>query len=295
MIIANIVGGLGNQMFQYACARALASELGLPLKVTQDMFGVYSSHYGPELERVFSLSLDVAQPSELVELIGVLRVLPRVRRVFANKVLAPLRGRNFIVEPNFRYWSGLRDRVQARGYLQGYWQSERYFIKHAITIRNDFKFKHPLTGKNAELARDILNTVAVSVHIRRGDYVNNAKARSFHGVCQLEYYLNAIEILRTRDPRARFFAFSDDPKWVADVLLHRYPDLILVENNKCESSYNDMRLMSLCQHHIIANSSFSWWGAWLNPSPEKVVTAPRQWFLNGYDDTDLVPSSWIRI
>lgn len=295
VIIANIIGGLGNQMFQYACVRALAVELELPLKVTQDMFGVYTSHYGPELERVFSLTLDVAQPAELQKMIGVLRVSPAIRRAFVSKVLAPLRGRHFIVEPHYRYWSGLRDRARAGGYLQGYWQSERYFIKHATTIRNDFTFRQPPTGHNAVLASVILDTAAVSVHIRRGDYVNNAKTLSLHGVCPPDYYFNAIESLRKRVPGARFFAFSDDLRWVADVLLPRYPDLILVDKNKGENSYNDIRLMALCQHHIIANSSFSWWGAWLNPSPKKIVIAPRQWFLNGTNDTDLIPSSWIRL
>lgn len=292
MIITNIIGGLGNQMFQYACARALAEELKLPLKVTQDMFGVYTSHYGPELERVFSLSLDVAQPAELQKVIGALRVPPVVRRALVSKLLAPLRGRHFIAEPHYRYWDELRDRARAGGYLQGYWQSERYFVEHSSTIRSDFTFRQPPTGYSADLARIILGTAAVSVHIRRGDYVNNAKTLSWHGVCPPEYYLNAIENLSKRVPGARFFAFSDDLKWVADVLLPRYPDLILVDQNKGENSYNDMRLMSLCQHHIIANSSFSWWGAWLNANPDKIVIAPKHWFANGTETVDLIPDAW---
>lgn len=292
VIIANIVGGLGNQMFQYACARALAEELELPLKVTQDMFGVYTSHYGPELERVFSLSLDVAQPAELQKMIGALRVSPTVRRALASKVLAPLRGRHFILEPHYRYWDGLRDRARAGGYLHGYWQSERYFVKHATTIRNDFKFKQPPAGYSAALARSILGSAAISVHIRRGDYVNNAKTLSWHGVCPPEYYFNAIENLRKRVPGATFFVFSDDLRWVADVLLPRYPDLILVDQNGGENSYNDMRLMSMCRHHVIANSSFSWWGAWLNANPDKIVIAPKQWFANGTETVDLIPDAW---
>ncbi len=292
MIIANIVGGLGNQMFQYACARALAEDLMLPLKVTQDMFGVYKFHYGPELERVFCLSLDVAQPAELRKMIGMLRISPTVRRALASKVLVPFRCRNFIAEPHYRYWDELRDRARVGGYLQGYWQSELYFLDHSAAIRRDFTFRQPPTGYSAELARVILDTSAVSVHIRRGDYVSNAKTLSWHGICLPEYYFNAIESLRKRVPGARFFAFSDDPRWVADVLLPRYPDLILVDQNKGENSYNDMRLMSLCQHHIIANSSFSWWAAWLNSNPGKIVIAPKQWFANGTDARDLLPLTW---
>lgn len=292
MIIANIVGGLGNQMFQYACARALAVELNLPLKVTQDMFGVYKSHYGPELEKVFSLSLDVAQPAELQQMVGMLRVSPKVRRALVSKVLALLRGKHFILEPHYRYWGGLRDHACAGGYLQGYWQSERYFEQHSAMIRSDFTFRQPLFGARAELARIILDSDAVSVHVRRGDYVSNSKTSSWHGTCSQEYYFNAIESLKDRVPGARFFVFSDDMKWAADVLSPRYPDLILVDINKGENSYNDMHLMSLCRHHIIANSTFSWWGAWLNANHAKIVIAPKRWFANGMDAHDLLPSSW---
>lgn len=292
MLITNIVGGLGNQMFQYACGRALELELKLPLKVTQDMFGVYWSHYGPEIERVFSLSLEAAQPDELAQMIGGLRTSPRIRRALVSKVLAPLRGRNFIVEPHSAYWEGLRDRLQGGGYMQGYWQNERYFSAHSATIRNDFTFKRPLTDFNASTAKAIRDSAAVSVHIRRGDYVSVPKTLSWHGVCQPEYYLGAIEVLRNRIPGARFFVFSDDLKWVSDVLLPSNPDLILVDQNKGKSSYIDMHLMSLCHHHIIANSSFSWWGAWLNARPNKIVIAPKQWLASGTDSRVFIPSTW---
>jgi len=295
MIIANIIGGLGNQMFQYACARAITKELKMPLKVTQDMFGVYSSHYGPELERVFSLSLDVAQPVELQKMIGMLRVSPLIRRVLASRFLTLLRGRYFIVEPHFRYWDELYDRAQAGGYLQGYWQSERYFARHTNIIRKDFEFKNKFNEQNKELVREIRKTNSISVHVRHGDYVKNAKTYSVHGICTPEYYFEAIEFLEQQVSNIRLFAFSDDHKWVAEVLKSRYPELVLVDHNRGGESYNDMRLMSFCRHHIIANSSFSWWGAWLNPAPNKIVIAPRKWFTNGRDSTDLVPDTWIRL
>lgn len=295
MIIANLIGGLGNQMFQYACARALALELGQPLKVTQDMFGLYTVHNGPELERVFSLRLDVAQPAELRRMTGVLRVAPMVRRALTSQALGVLRGRRFIVEPHYRYWRGLLDRARNGAYLQGYWQSERYFSHQATAIREDFAFRQLPAGQNADLARAIHDCESVSVHVRRGDYVGNAKTLANHGTCSPEYYFSAIELLRQRAPTLRLFAFSDDPQWVADVLKPRYPDLVLVTHNQGESSYNDMRLMSSCRHHIIANSSFSWWGAWLNPGPDKIVIAPRQWFANGTDTQDLLPPGWERV
>jgi hypothetical protein len=101
-----------------------------------------------------------------------------------------------------------------------------------------------------------------------------------------------MERLRQAVPEARFFVFSDEPKWVTEILVLHCPDLVLVEHNRGENSFNDMRLMSLCRHHIIANSSFSWWGAWLNPNPDKIVIAPSQWFVNGTDTRDLVPPGW---
>lgn len=295
LIIANVVGGLGNQMFQYACARALSIELELPLKVTLDMFGSYTSHYGPELERVFALELDVADPIELKRMIGGLRVRPAVRRALVSGYLSPLRSRLFVVEPHYYYWNGLGDRVRKGGYLQGYWQSEHYFSRYATTIRQDFTFRQSANVGNCEIERAIRNSVAVSVHVRRGDYVSNTKALSWHGVCSAEYYLRAMESISHRIPGARFFAFSDDLDWVAETILPRYPDLVLVDKYRGENSYNDMRLMSMCQHHIIANSTFSWWGAWLNPDLNKIVIAPTQWFASGVDDSDLIPSSWERL
>jgi len=293
MIIANLIGGLGNQMFQYACARALAVELKLPLKVTLDMFGAFTFHNGPELEHIFSLKLDIASPVELRSVIGAVRALPAVRRILAHNAFDSLRGKDFIAEPCYSYWDGLLDRARGGGYLQGYWQSSRYFLKHAAIIKNDFTFRGQLTGYNAEIERAIRGSVAVGVHVRRGDYVNNAKTRSMHGTCAPGYYFKAIERVRHRIPMGtRFFAFSDDPQWVTEVLIPCYPDLVLVDNNRGENDYIDMRLMSLCNHNIIANSSFSWWAAWLNDNHEKMVIAPRRWFANDTDTRDLIPHEW---
>lgn len=295
MIIANIVGGLGNQMFQYACARALATELGFPLKVTIDMFGQYASRRTLELERVFSLKIQVAGPEEMRRMVGLLRAPPAVRRILAGRGFAFLRGRRFIAEPHFHFLGGLPALARAGAYLQGYWQSERYFLRHAPAIRSDFTFARPITGLNSELARAIHGGAGVSVHVRRGDYVSNPKIRSFHGVCSREYYFRAMERMRKVVPKARFFVFSDGPEWVKEILAPRYPDLTVVEHNRGEDSFGDMRMMSLCRHHIIANSSFSWWGAWLNPNPDKIVIAPNRWFADGRDDRDIVPATWERI
>ncbi len=292
MIISNLVGGLGNQMFQYACARSLSLELDVPLKFSTDTFGVHNAHNGFELARVFSLKLEIASGEDLTRLIGWGRSLPLVRRALVKWPFSLVAGRRFLGEPHFRYWPGLRQHARQGGYLQGYWQSERYFACHAGHIRSDFTFGDDLRGANLQLAHSIGQRTAISVHVRRGDYVSNAKTLAVHGTCSLDYYQAAIDTLLQRCPGALLVAFSDDPHWVSQFLQPRYPGMVLVDHNKGVESYNDMRLMSMCQHHVIANSSFSWWGAWLNPSPDKVVIAPARWFADGRDSRGLIPDSW---
>ena len=295
MIIGNLVGGLGNQMFQYACARALALDLNVPLKFSTDTFGVHIAHNGFELARVFGLKLDIAAGRDLGRMMGWVRSLPAARRALAKRPFSLLAGRRFIGEPHFQYWPALRECARHGGYLHGYWQSERYFAGHAARIRADFSFRDEPQGENLLMAHAISQSTAISVHVRRGDYASNAKTLAVHGTCSPEYYLAAIETLLQRCPGARLFAFSDDPQWVSQVLQPRYPDLVLVGHNKGENSHNDMRLMSMCRHHVIANSSFSWWGAWLNPQPDKMVIAPARWFANGTDTQDLIPEGWERM
>jgi hypothetical protein len=295
MLIVNLIGGLGNQMFQYACAYALGRDSGLSVKVATDMIDGYSLHNGPELSRVFQTSAPAAEPADLRNLVGGWRAKPKVRRWLGHAALKLLRGRHFIVEQQFRYNKELQYLAGRGGYLQGYWQSERYFEKYADVLRKEFAFKRAPTGRNAELARQIRQDVGVSLHVRRGDYASCPKTLAYHGLCEPEYYFRAIEHIRRHIPKFRLFAFSDDPQWVAGTLKPHYPELVVVDHNAGDQSHNDMLLMSLCHHHIISNSSFSWWGAWLNPDPNKIVIAPRKWFANGPDTTDLLPENWLRL
>lgn len=296
MIVSNLAGGLGNQMFQYACARTLALDLTLPLKFTIDTFRQFDSyHQGLELERVFGLKLDVPEHVELRRLVGVGRTHPKVRRLIAQRPFSWLGNSKFLSELDLQHWSKLRHLAIDGAYLYGYWQSEKYFTNHADLIRADFTPRAALSGKNMALAQMIVNSPSISIHVRRGDYVSNAKTLATHGTCSPEYYFLAIETMLQKFPDAKLFAFSDDPQWVSQVLLPRYPELVLVDHNNGLDSYNDMRLMSMCQHHIIANSSFSWWGAWLNPSLDKVVIAPSRWFSKDTDTQDLIPAGWERM
>ena len=291
MIITNIIGGLGNQMFQYAAARHLSLKLASDLKVDISDFSGYKLHQGFELDRLFNIDAKPALDEDVSKIIGVQKY-NLMRRILRKRQLKYLRHKNYIVEPHFNYWDGV-NYLNDNSYLDGYWQSERYFDDNADKIRAEFTFKIPFSKINSEIAAHILQVNAISLHVRRGDYVTNPK-NAYIGFCSLDYYKAAINqmISKIKDPI--FFIFSDDIAWVKNNLLFAN-QAVFVDHNKNTESYNDMRLMSLCKHHIIANSSFSWWGAWLNTNPDKLVIAPKNWFRNGINDKDLIPVEWMRL
>ena len=289
MVIVNVIGGLGNQMFQYAAGRALAlSSRQLLLLDTSDFAG-YPLHQGFELKRVFHCETTIASSVEVVSLLG-WRATPGIKRILARPSLHFLHGDRLVVEPHFHYWPGLRD-FTGPAYLHGYWQSERYFDDAADVIRQDFAFKLPFSPINSALAARIGAANAVSLHVRRGDYVLDPKTNATHGLCSPEYYRAAVRYVADKTTSPEFFIFSDDIEWARTNVKMDYR-CHYIDHNCGMESHNDMRLMSLCRHHIIANSSFSWWGAWLNPDPKKLVVAPSNWFANGKTNEDMLPASW---
>ena len=292
MVITHLSGGLGNQMFQYAAARALSLNLNAQLRLDISSFAIYQLHQGFELQRIFNCSFEVASKENIYNLLG-WQSLPAVKRVLVRSSMATLRNEKFIVEPHFHYWSGIKNLFK-NCYLDGYWQSEKYFINVAEQIRKDFSFKLPMQRENAELARRIAQGNAISLHVRRGDYVSNPKNIATHGLCTTEFYQAAIIHIAKLVKNPHFFVFSDDIKWVKSNLKFEFPHQF-VDNNHGKESYNDMRLMSLCKHNIIANSSFSWWSAWLNANSEKIIIAPKNWFANKTFTQDLTPASWMKI
>lgn len=291
-VYTSLIGGLGNQMFQYAAGRALALRMNTKVRLDISGFSSYRLHQGFELQRIFACSVEVASISDIDRLLG-WQSHPFFRRLLARPSFAAFRRKEFVVEPHFHYWPGINS-LKNDCYLSGYWQSEKYFCDAASQIRTDFTFHLPLGNRNAELASQIKQVNAVSLHVRRGDYANNPKTKAMHGLCSLDYYRAAIRQIYERVDQPYFFIFSDDMAWVQKNLKIDSPS-VYVQHNFGAESYNDMRLMSMCRHHIIANSSFSWWGAWLNASLEKIVIAPRTWFVKNNNVNDLYPQGWITL
>ena len=292
MIISRLIGGLGNQMFQYAAGFALARQLGKTHYLDVSDFDDYRLHQGFELANVLSITSEIAAASQVSDLLG-WRAGKLAKRVFSRPWFNFLGRRSFVAEPHFNFWDGLAD-FKGDQYLSGYWQSERYFLDAQDSIRAEFSFKKPLVGVNAQLASAMTKSTSVSVHVRRGDYLSNHRNHGVMHVAESTYYQSAIAHVASRVAKPEFYVFSDDMIWAKENIYFDYPCTYISHNSQADS-YIDMQLMSNCQHHIIANSTFSWWGAWLNPNLEKIVLAPKLWFRNGTPDQDLIPSHWVRL
>lgn len=292
MVISQILGGLGNQMFQYAAGRAVAFRCQQPYRLDLTGFENYTLHQGFEIDRIFSAPVTLATDGDVRSGLGwrsgklTLKVLRRVNSALLN-------GPNLAIEPHFNYWPGL-SKMGPSCYLMGYWQSEKYFKDCDDLLRADFSFKLPLDGANLQASMRMQGEQSIGLHVRRGDYLTHAATASILNVCSLDYYRSAIKYMVERIPSPCFFVFSDDLQWAKSNLNIPYP-VSYIEGNQGPRSYIDMQLMSLCGHQIIANSTFSWWGAWLNQNPEKIVIAPRRWFNTGINDSDLTPSTWVKI
>jgi len=278
------MGGLGNQLFQYATAFAVAlrnnSELILDIRDIQGSCGGRQ-----QLLMHFGISARVAEPDEL----------PPPRREKARYLIWRNFGRNpkFIREHRLAFNESIL-KLTTGCYLHGYFQSERYWEDIAHKIREELEITTPPSGQNSELLDRIAGENAVSLHVRRGDYLSKDNQLIF-GQCSENYYEAAIAHVAQYVSPVVIYVFSDCPEWVHENLNFNYPTVVS-DQNLGPLAYEDLRLMSACRHNIIANSSFSWWGAWLNPNPDKIVVAPQKWFAEGHpDNPDIVPPEWCRI
>lgn len=292
MIVVKLMGGLGNQMFQYAAARRLALWHGVPLKL--DLSFLEGDQAGNTPRRFalncFSVETLRATSWEVASMTG--RGAPLFHTALA-RLFGTIRGLSHYREHWFQYDPHLLQ-LPDNVYLEGYWQSPLYFNDAKETIRQEFTLKTVPEGKNREMADRICSVAAISLHVRRGDYVSNPDANAHHGVCGLDYYNAAIAIMMQWVEKPEVFVFSDDPVWCRKNLRISVPAQYVDHNSK--QPHEDMRLMTLCRHHIIANSSFSWWSAWLCRHPDKLVIAPKRWVNDHRRNTDdLIPGEWLRL
>lgn len=292
MIIVKIIGGLGNQMFQYAMGFSLAKINNSTCRLDLSGFTSYKLHNYSL--KYFNIHLEQATKQEI-------NIFKSTPDNFRAKVLYKLGLLNrdwqfsqYISERAFNFDQSILG-LRGNYYLDGYWQSEKYFMKYRDQLRDEFKIKTTPDHVNMSALSAIANSESVSVHIRHGDYLTNHDASAIHGVLPLDYYKRAFSLIRTRLHDPTFFVFSDNIVW-AKQNLSNIQSIYFMEHNKAEHNYEDLRLMSACKHNIIANSSFSWWAAWLNNNPHKLVIAPQKWFTDRTKDTkDLLPIDWIKL
>lgn len=279
-------GGLGNQMFQYAFGRNLALRQKAELLLD-------TRQVDADINRNFALSaFQIAAP------IATNQRLPPPLSPIQRRLNRWSKGRlvrSYLVERTFEFDGTALER-RPPVHLIGNWQSERYFYDCREVVRREFQLVAPFSPARQRVASLIDDANAVSVHVRRGDYVSNPVANAFHGTCEPAWYVKAkAKIEASVSTKPSYFIFSDDPQWAKDNLCAFEPAVFVAPEDDGEDA-QDLHLMARCKHHIIANSSFSWWGAWLNPRLEKVVVAPRGWFRGaGLDTRDLLPDGWCRL
>ncbi len=295
MIVVKIIGGLGNQLFQYALGRRIAYLNDEALKLDISGFETYNLHkYGLNH---FNISGDIATKREIRSFRGSNNKYIReiINIINRNGFYLPYVQKNKIIfERSINYDPSILD-YTVDIYLEGYWQSEKYFKDVEEIIRKDFTIKTPSEPQNIKNANEIKNSEAVCIHVRRGDYVSNPTVYQSLGLCPLDYYYRAIDYITSKVENPHYFVFSNDPGWTQQNIQIDAPTTY-ISNNPPEKNFEDLRLMTLCKYFIIANSSFSWWGAWLSSNKQKIVIAPSKWYKGRqYNDEDRLPKEWIRL
>lgn len=290
MIISRLIGGLGNQMFQYAAAKQLAVINGIELKLDISFLQKKTDEY---TQRHFELgnfkgNFLIASQKEVDAYMK--HIDNRFFRV-AHRMLPNLFKHTYIAESGHQFHPEFL-KYPDNTYLNGFWQSELYFKNIEQQIRADFTFNDKVIGLSSNWRDKISNVNSVSLHVRRGDYVSLSSANVFHGVCSIEYYKQAVQKIISTVGDVELFIFSDDLEWCRQNLMFNMPTHFVNTNDM----FQDLYLMTQCKHNIIANSSFSWWGAWLNCNNNKVVITPDPWFaVKSINTKDIIPENWIKI
>lgn len=303
MIIVKISGGLGNQLFEYAYARRLSHVYNVPFKLdvtsyldndpkSENPDKVFNRQY---ILNRFNTIENIATNEEIRQLKKNKKRPGKIwylyNKLFSDESI-------YVEEKIFNvaseiYLNPIGLKMGKTIYLDGFWQAEKYFKDCENIIRTELEFRYPPNQENASILKTIYSTEAVCMHIRRGNFLI-PKYNRFHGICSLKYYQEAVREIAKRVSNPTFFIFSDDKKWVKENIHLPFPT-IFVNHNGPEKDYEDLRLMSNCSHFINANSSFSWWGAWLSKNKRKVVIVPNKLVKKDRDMKDFIPAGWIQI
>ena len=294
--IVKLNGGLGNQMFQFAFAYVLAKKINNAKILFDFSYFDESDNIAAQIRNyelaAFDLGCKVAQEEDL-KLVNLSDSRTKVEKILGNIFkIKKFKSQKNIIRQASAYKFDKKYFSPEMYYYEGYFQNEKYFKNYKNDLIKCFSIKEELDDKNLSTLKVIQSTESVSLHIRRGDYVTLQCVNEFHGLCSLEYYEKAIDYIAQKVKSPHFFLFSDDIEWVVQNLKIDYPYTV-VNFNK-DKGWFDLNLMKHCKHNIIANSSFSWWAAWLNENPDKIVIAPKQWTLQkqkGY----IAPKEWVKL
>ena len=294
MTVVALTDGLANRMFQYAFGIGLESQ---GIKVLYD-----KSHYKRKKDQTWEFveledpfpNIDIAYTKPFQFFFTFPGNIKGSRYII--KLFKWLRLETVFIEPSLAYIPDIKDKVQRNTLFYGHWQTELYFNKWADIVKKQFTFLPFSEEKNIQCCRMMKEEESVAIHVRKGkDY---CQWKSTHGICEKDYYLNAVNYIKKNIQNPIFYIFTDNPQWVKNNL--KDFDYILVDWNPIKGKYNfrDMQLMACSKHNIIANSTYSWWGAWLNDNPNKIVIAPKKW-VNGTEqelvDNNIIPESWIKL
>lgn len=276
MLIVYLCNQLGNQMFQYALYRKLLY-LGKDVKLDVRHFRKYLEHY--RLDNIFDLNLSIATTKEIKYIQGYIARLKRKIFGECSPIFNEVNTDTMIFKKEVFQYENM--------YLYGFWQSEKYFSDIRNILLSEFNFPEINDDKNMDILKKIQQHISVSIHVRRGDYVT-----SIFPTMTKDYYQRAMDYFFKKYSNVFFVVFSDDISWAKKYI--SFKNGIFVNWNNGKESYKDMQLMSLCNHNIIANSSFSWWGAWLNRNEDKEIIAPSKWFYHR-KTPDIYCPGWIII
>jgi hypothetical protein len=299
MILVRLIGGLGNQLFQYATGKALALRRNTVLKIDTTLLEAnkknpheINTHRDLDLG-LFNVELVQATAQEIAYFNG--KEYPHLIGKALNRLVMAVRRKNLVIEKG----RGFNERVVGLGdnkCLVGAWQSEKYFADKKDEIRSLFKFRNDVPLHSRPLLDDISRSRAVCVNIRRGDYITSPLYRAAIGALDFPYYQEGMKYFRQKFADARFFIFSDDVEWCRSSFPSDPSFVIVGHEHKGEKFGNYLRLMSSCRHFVISNSSFAWWGAYLGEKKDSVVIAPGKWTRSrDAEPADIVPERWLKL